>query len=115
MLSTDFSSLCISAFPTDVGLDIVLQDEGKPLARSKLAYAHGLRGTLDGQPVDVRLDEKDATRFTLVFGDNPVTLRKQDKGHFFGWVRPLPPLDTRVDADQFMQLARAALGGKKRK
>ena len=115
MPSTEFSSLCISAFPTVAGLDIVLSEDGATLARSKLAYEHGLRGTLDGRPVDVRLDDKDATRFVLSFGDNPVTLRRQDKGHFFGWVRPLPPLDERVDADQFVQLARAALGGKKRK
>lgn len=83
---------CISAFPTHAGVDVIVTRHGQR-RRARVAYA-----TLVGSYSDAAGEHVVTVDFTdsddvinVTVDDCDIELRKQPKGHFFGWFDRLEP------------------------
>jgi len=96
-MNTDLSKASITAFITDLGVDLVFRanlDDRSGDKRARAVYGK-LNTSLDGIVTRVKFTDKD-DELVVKFGERIVTLRQQKAGHFFGWLNEMPkaqPID----------------------
>lgn len=83
------NSPVIAAFFTVDGIDLVISQEQRRVASTRIAYEH-MKGTLNGHSVVVELTDDDEL-LSVEYGDMVLGLRQQPKGHYFSPLRPSLP------------------------